>query len=110
MTRMGPRNSYSRKSRLMLPQTRAHVSFANVIEERHNDAFPNALGRFVNAVRVGAGRLSGENIVAGENGAHAGSTQTEDAALLLHTDISRILGIISSGFSRGLRPSMPGKS
>ena len=54
------------------PQTSAHVPFADIIEKRHDHTFSYALGSFVYAVQIRAGRLAGKDAVASKDGAHAG--------------------------------------
>jgi hypothetical protein len=58
------------------PQTSTHVPFADVIEKGHDHALSYALGSFVYAVQIRAGRLAGKDAVASKDGARAGRIHT----------------------------------
>src|SRR5205823_2080892 len=68
---------------MRLPQPGTHVSFADIVEKRHDHAFFNSFCRLIHAMQIRAGRLAGENAVAREDGTHARGVGTGDADLLV---------------------------
>src|SRR5688572_23386465 len=74
------------------PEAGTHIPFPDVVQQGDDDALPNSPGRLVSTIKVSAGRLSGENTVLCQDGAHARSVDTGNTNLLIDDRLVKDFG------------------